>query len=267
MKRDVVVVDKKLLDEILEVKKAGFSKTEIKTREGNGYKIAKLSDVKFHKSSKKNRTQNAKEFAAQLQSMAELGQIEPVKLFRGALVDGRHRYWALKDLGIEYIKYVDLPYDTTLDGLEAIAEGTEVRRADTPAQKAAKAYMDYMQNSKAEDANTRYYATKHATTHGSISKMGKIADKLGNDVVKAIYQKGETFVNGKRYNSISPLYQLALSMGTEPTLGGTGGLQDIPEDVLDVFKIINAFKKKDELTKIAAVKTYCTKAIDELNRE
>ncbi len=266
MTRNVVVVDKNLLDDILKMKKAGFSKAEIKAKEGNGYKLMKVKDIIFHKVSEENRMQNKTEFAAQLQSMAEIGQIEPVKLYRGSLIDGRHRYWALKDLGVEYIKYIDLPNNTTINELISIVHGTEVRRSDTPAQKAAKAYMDYAINGKADEEGVRYYAIRHATSPGSISKISKIADKLGNDTVKELYQRGEVFVMGKRYVTISPLYQLSLSInvGTTPPLDT---VPDMPKDVLEVFKMITAFKKAGEITKVAAVKTYCTKVINELNND
>ena len=83
------------------------------------------------------------QFQGLLNNIRLNGQKEPVKMYRGKLVDGRHRLKALKQLGIEYIEYVTLPNNLTLEQLKDEVISSEVRRHLTPTQLALKALALY----------------------------------------------------------------------------------------------------------------------------
>ena len=86
-----------------------------------------------------------------------------------------------------------------------------------------------------------------------------------------IYSNKTIYYNGRNCRSVNDLYtQIKKVEKEEERLNGNQGndnVPNVPEDVLDVYKIIASFKRSGEMTKIAAVKTYCTRAIDELNKD
>jgi len=85
----------------------------------------------------------AEQFQGLLNDIRLNGQKEPVKMYRGKLVDGRHRLKALKQLGIAYIEYVTLPNNLTLAQLKDEVISSEMRRHLTPTQLALKALDVY----------------------------------------------------------------------------------------------------------------------------
>ena len=259
-KRDVVTIDKDNLDEILTLKEKGFS--NVKPSSESGYLIARTNTQALHNLTKKHRLMSEEEYRALLISIAEVGQLEPVKIYRGKIVDGRHRYWALKDLGIDYIKYIEIPHNTTLSEVKDMVMGSEVRRADSPFQKAAKAYLEY---STQDEYDMRYIANKIGISHGSISKMKTIAEKLGSDIIKHIYNKGYCYINKKKFTSLSSLYKYALTIDHEDKEPSEDTyVNKIPEELADYLK---SLKKEGHLTVLAAVKQYVTNAINDLNND
>jgi len=99
------------------------------------------------------------EQAALTANIKEFGQLESIKLYRGAIVDGRCRATACLTLGIEP-KVFDLPNNTKLAELEEIAIGASIHRNLTPTQKAIIAYKLWKkQNKKAKAYFCRIWST------------------------------------------------------------------------------------------------------------
>ena len=67
------------------------------------------------------------------------GQLEPITLFRGRIVDGRNRYEACKILGLETMKYVKLPHNISNKGKLMYISNKENRRHQTVTQLACTA--------------------------------------------------------------------------------------------------------------------------------
>jgi len=79
-----------------------------------------------------------------LRSSIEInGQMEPGTVYRGRIVDGRHRLMALKSLKSPTMKVIKLPNNTTVKELENIVAIKEVGRHQTPNQLAVYAYNTY----------------------------------------------------------------------------------------------------------------------------
>ena len=89
------------------------------------------------------------------------GQLEPVTLFRGRIIDGRHRWLILQELGIEEINAVKLAPSTTIAELKAIVKSKETRRHETPTQLAITAYRMMV------DSETKIAASKAADIVGA----------------------------------------------------------------------------------------------------
>jgi len=71
------------------------------------------------------------------------GQIEPGTAYRNRLVDGRHRYLALNELGVKTMKIIKMPNNSTLEDIRDIVNSKEVGRHQTPTQLAIYAYNAY----------------------------------------------------------------------------------------------------------------------------
>ena len=68
------------------------------------------------------------------------GQLEPVVLYRGRILDGRHRWLILQELGIQQIRVIKLPNNTTVKQLKQYVNSKEIRRHESISQLAIRAY-------------------------------------------------------------------------------------------------------------------------------
>jgi len=102
-------------------------------------KVGTLDEFEMHKMTAMNPKMNTEEFAAFVTSMRQ-GQLIPVMVYRGKIVDGYHRHSALTVLGTKTIKYIELPRNAKLADIQSIVVTVEVRRHQTPTQLAIKAF-------------------------------------------------------------------------------------------------------------------------------
>jgi hypothetical protein len=68
------------------------------------------------------------------------GQLDPITLYRGRVLDGRHRLLILNELGNKTINAIKLPHNTSAGKLKSIVQSKEIRRHETPTQLAITAY-------------------------------------------------------------------------------------------------------------------------------
>ncbi len=123
------------------------------------------------------------QFQGLLNNIRLNGQKEPVKMYRGKLVDGRHRLKALKQLGIEYIEYITLPNNLTIEQVKDAVIASEVRRHQTPTQLALTALALY-------DAGgvTQEEACAQAQANVRILQRALAIQKLGrNDILMRLH--------------------------------------------------------------------------------
>ena len=81
------------------------------------------------------------DYAALVQSIGEVGQLESISLWRGEILDGQHRYRACREAGVEP-KFEFLPDDT--DPLKFVVGKNLARRQLTTGDKAVAAYKSYL---------------------------------------------------------------------------------------------------------------------------
>ncbi len=168
--------------------------------------IMNPSNIPHHKIASLHRDMSDKEFNALILSIEEIGQIEPVKVYRGKLIDGRHRQRALIELGIHDIKVIELPNNTSLSDVKEIAMGTEVRRADNVAQKAIRGFKWYMDN--ADNVTQATAATKFSVSRPDISNAKKLYDKIGSETIDKLYKQGYLIYASKRYTTLQSILKL-----------------------------------------------------------
>ena len=130
------------------------------------------------------------QFEALKLSIEQQGQIEPVVTYRNRIVDGRHRWLILQELGIETIKYVAMPNNSTLVDIQQLVQGKEVRRHESASQLAISAW-NYMSKSKTKVTQT-VAAKKYGASVNRIGEAKKIAVTYNRpDILELIFDGGK----------------------------------------------------------------------------
>ena len=150
--------------------------------------ILDIHDVSLHKLTETHPKMNQEQFLALTKDIEKKGQLQPVLLYRGKIVDGRHRFLALTALNIGTIKATSIPNNLSLDEVAKVVDSTEMRRHQSPTQLAIKAYRLY----KATDM-TRTESIARTGCSLSNLKLVLALDKLGRlDVIDNL-EKGVKF--------------------------------------------------------------------------
>lgn len=102
------------------------------------------------------------------------GQIDPVILYRGRIVDGRHRYFIHRDLGIKDINTVSIPNNSTLAEIKSLVKSKETHRHQTPTQLAIYAYRQMIKHNS--DASSK---DKTMTQSDAAKEFGVVVKQIG----------------------------------------------------------------------------------------
>ena len=138
------------------------------------------------------------------QSLINDGQFVPVYLYRGKLVDGRHRLKALLELKSNVIKCISLPNNWKISQVKVFVMGTEKRRHETKSQMAIRAYFKY----KKDNSNTMSeLAIEFSVDKSDISRAKKIEEKLGTEVLNKMLNDRKVYIEqyNKTYSNLKSL--------------------------------------------------------------
>lgn len=105
--------------------------------------IVDIKSIELHKLTETHPVMSNEQFTALVKDIECNGQIQPVLVYRGKIVDGRHRFRALNLLENESIKIQRLSNNMTLDDIAKLVNSTEMRRHQSPTQLAIKGYRLY----------------------------------------------------------------------------------------------------------------------------
>lgn len=105
--------------------------------------IININEVTLHKLTETHPVMGDSQFTALVEDIRSKGQLQPVLVYRGKIVDGRHRLRALKLLAKETIKVERLNNNLTIDEVSLLVESSELRRHQTTTQLAIKGYRVY----------------------------------------------------------------------------------------------------------------------------
>lgn len=115
------------------------------------------------------------EFNALVNSIAEVGQIEPIFEYRGLVLDGRNRLNALRKLGIGSVLVQKLPHKTSKEELILLVNAKEARRKQSKMQLAISGYHIWMKTGDRQDDVAR----RIGVSAESIRKVKEMVSKLG----------------------------------------------------------------------------------------
>ncbi len=199
--------------------------------------IVRPEDIPHHPLASKHRNMSDMEFESHKQSIEINQQTYPVILYRGKLVDGRHRQRALIELGIHDMKAIELPNNMSLKQVEETVMGTEMRRSDSVAQRAIRGYRWYLDN--ADNATQQASATKFGVGKEDISRAKKLYNAVGKDTFDLLYNRGFLVINDRRYTTIQSILKALIAdpstppPNREPLSDKAEAIKDLLYEMLD----------------------------------
>jgi hypothetical protein len=152
-------------------------------------------DLELHQEALATPKMNSENYEALKRDIEMNGQVDPVSVYRGKIVDGRHRWLILQELGVDTITYTKLPNNTTLAEIKQLVQSKEMRRHESAAQLAIRAYRlkvdpkspykSFVESADAVGANRK-----------RVGEVKKIIETYGrNDIVEWLFA-GDKFNTG-----------------------------------------------------------------------
>ena len=157
-----------------------------------------IDTLLIHRLANEHRTMTELEFEALKLDIQDNGQLIPVILYKGKVVDGRHRMRALQELGEDSIKIDNLPGNMSLAEVKKRVLGTEIRRADNVMQKAIRGYKAYSGGTMTQAEAS----VKVGVAQDQISRAKKVHEKLGAEFLDSLYQMGYATLGNRRLTQL-----------------------------------------------------------------
>ena len=161
----------------------------MKRIEGKEYVL--LSELSLHPEAESTPRMLSEQYDALKMHIDEHGQQDPATLYRGRIVDGRHRRLVLQDLGIEFMMIERMPNNSTLSDIKNKVTGKETRRHETAAQLAISAWYLFK---KSKNSLTQAEAARTiGANRKRITEAKQIEESYGRpDILRHLFD-GEKF--------------------------------------------------------------------------
>jgi len=158
--------------------------------------IMNIKDLTLHELAETTPLMVTEQYEALKADIEANGQIDPILVYKGKIIDGRHRWLILQELEAEVITVATLSSKLTYEQLSSIVLSKEMRRHETVSQLAIRAWKEYIKDTK---ANT---LSGVATKYGVALTHVKRANKIGGEK-KTHYKRLdilEHLMEGKKIN-------------------------------------------------------------------
>jgi len=202
------------------------------------------SDLEIHELANENRPMSSAEFSALKKDIEQNGQIMPVLLYRGKIVDGKHRRKALIELGSKQISAIRLPNNIMIDDVRRKVIGTEIRRTDNVAQRAIKAYNWVMLTGDTQgEAGSKFFVGQV-----EVSRAKKLLEQLGESIYRKFWRDGYIFIGGKKVSTLrSALKMIEASRKNRPEQ------EPLSSGAKDGFELLQSLVESDDKVAIAQI--------------
>lgn len=153
--------------------------------------IFKLSikDVSIHDEALATPRMTEDQYESLKQDIIENGQIDPVLLYRGKIVDGRHRYLILCELNSDTILATKMNNNSTINDIRKVVRSRETRRHETPTQLAISA-LRYLANN-VDKLTQAEVSKKFGVSSKTIGVARKISKDFGReDILDHLFNGG-----------------------------------------------------------------------------
>jgi len=150
-----------------------------------------VDSLELHELAKLTPRMNELDYQALKKDIEVNGQRDPGVLFRGKVIDGRHRLWILSALGHKTMKFTKMPSNSSKAELVALVKSKETRRHDTTAQKAIMAF-NYI-NSSDEQVTQKEAAELYGVSVKRVIEAKKIVVQYGRRDILDLLFAGNKF--------------------------------------------------------------------------
>lgn len=155
-------------------------------------KTYSLNDLTIHPEAEATPIMTSELFNAFKYDIETKGQLDPVLVYRGRIIDGRHRYMALKELGIDNIIAQDISNNTTLDDIKSIIKSKEQRRHQTSTQLAIYAWKQFARIKQSGQKITQEEAAKeYGTNVKQLKRVVSINKRRGDNILDILFNGGK----------------------------------------------------------------------------
>ncbi|RLG27627.1 hypothetical protein DRO03_11735 [Methanosarcinales archaeon] len=222
-----------------------------------------IKDLKVHKMASMNPMMNQNQYDALRGSIEEVGQRQPIVIWRGQIIDGRNRTKALAELGSKTVNVIELPYNYTIEQIRSEVLGSENRRHQTEAQRAIQAWSMWkgrLGNNK-EYRTAREAANEIGVSKAYVEKAEWIAKRRGEEILHTLFDTGSCVCCGREVKNLATLQSVIKRDDDE---NAEAALKSSIEPITNEDKVtINAFVKmisneKKEVILEIAKKLYAT---------
>lgn len=158
--------------------------------------------VEIHELANLTPTMTAVQFAGFKANIDELGQLEPAKMYRGKLVDGRHRLKALKSSNTP-LKYINIESTMSIEDVKEYILGLENRRHQTATQKAIMAYKEFkLRKESGEKVNQGEVAKIYGTTRQHLARAKKLHELGSEEMIDILFNGQKIKINNMDTDNI-----------------------------------------------------------------
>ena len=113
--------------------------------------------------------------------------VSHIVIYKGKVVDGRHRVRVCKELGIK-LWARNLPSTMPIEQVEEFVDNTENRRHQTATQRAIGAYKYYRAMASTDNpVSQTYAATKKLSNRKHLARAGKLAELIGDELLNKLH--------------------------------------------------------------------------------
>ena len=151
--------------------------------EAKAYEIP-ITDLKIHRIAELNPMMEEEQYNALREDIRTNGQLVPAIIYRGKIIDGRHRLLALKEIGKPTIRAVKLPNNYSLKSAVEVIESMETRRHQDKTAMAIKGWRLW----KEEGYSRVEAAQKVGVAPSLLSFVEQIYKLDGNYLINSLWE-------------------------------------------------------------------------------
>ena len=203
--------------------------------------VIQLKDIKgVDKVAHINPPMSELEFTALLLDIRSNGQLLPIIICRGLIIDGRSRFEALKEIDpCSTIKVVKLPRNTSLNVKKGFVMQLENRRHKTITQRVCQAMLLWNSKDKPEGVTQKEFIAQQGVSQGNFTSAQWIYKNNPQLITELMLGNSYKLDNHKTTDSITAILKhlkgkqkdMTIKPSDEPYKGLEGYSKDINESV------------------------------------
>lgn len=201
------------------------------------------NDVEMHELSNLTPIMTQPDYIALKDSLDTIGQLQPIIMYRGKCIDGRHRVKAAKELGFTELKYINEDSKLTIEEIrQRIMNGYEQRRHQSKTQKSIFAYKELLKRQSDGIKTTQGEIAELFGVHiNDISLVKKLYKLTSDKIIDTLFNGGKiTLSNGKKTDNLRAVIKYFQTLSDEMTEDSDKQLLKVTDDEYDM---VNEYAK------------------------